>query len=63
MENFLFGVPSFYRPFFIQHCKVNTLEAIDVYAFGHFMHELALGYPLQESYARQIADCPESLSK
>lgn len=63
LENFILGVPSFYRPFFIQHCKVNTLEAVDVYAFGHFIHELALGFPLQESCARQISDCPESLSK
>lgn len=63
VENFLFGVPSFYRPFFIQHCKVNTLEAIDVYALGNFIYELAIGYPLQESYARQITDCPENLSK
>lgn len=63
IENVLLGVPSFYRPFFIQHCRINTLEALDVYAFGHLIHEMALGYPLQESYARQITDCPDSLSK
>lgn len=61
LENFFLGVPSFYRPFFIQHSRINSLESIDVYAFGHLMHELALGYPLQESCARQISDCPESL--
>lgn len=62
IENFFLGVPSFYRPFFIQHSRINTLESIDVYAFGHLLHELALGYPLQESCTRQItSDCPESL--
>lgn len=63
IENAILGVPSFYRPFFIQHCRINTLEAVDVYAFGHLIYEMALGYPLQESYARQISECPDSLRK
>lgn len=61
VENFLLGVPSFYRPFFVQHSKINTFEAIDIYAFGHVMFEMSMGYPLQESVARHITDCPESL--
>ncbi|XP_055606278.1 PX domain-containing protein kinase-like protein [Uranotaenia lowii] len=60
-ENFIFGVPSFYRPFFVQHSKINTCEAIDVYGFGHLLYEMCMGYPLQDSYARQITDCPDSL--
>lgn len=63
VENFIFGVPSFYRPFFVQHSKINTCEAIDVYGFGHLLYEMCMGYPLQDSYARQILDCPDSLSK
>ncbi|XP_058121411.1 PX domain-containing protein kinase-like protein [Anopheles ziemanni] len=61
VENFMFGVPSFYRPFFVQHSKINTCEAIDVYGFGHLLYEMCMGYPLQDSYARQITDCPDSL--
>ncbi|XP_055626068.1 PX domain-containing protein kinase-like protein isoform X2 [Toxorhynchites rutilus septentrionalis] len=61
VENFIFGVPSFYRPFFVQHSKINSCEAIDVYGFGHLMYEMCMGYPLQDSYARQISDCPDSL--
>ncbi|XP_058457515.1 PX domain-containing protein kinase-like protein [Malaya genurostris] len=60
-ENFIFGVPSFYRPFFVQHSKINTCEAIDVYGFGHLLYEMCMGYPLQDSYARQIIECPDSL--
>lgn len=63
VENFLFGVPSFYRPFFVQHSKINSCESIDVYGFGHLLYEMCMGYPLQDSYARQITDCPDSLSK
>lgn len=61
VENFIFGVPSFYRPFFVQHSKINNCEAIDVYGFGHLLYEMCIGYPLQDSYARQITDCPDSL--
>lgn len=62
IENFILGVPSFYRPFFVQHSKIHKPEAIDVYCFGHVLFEMAMGYPLQESIVRQITDCPESLS-
>uniref|UniRef100_U5EPX8 PX domain-containing protein kinase-like protein n=1 Tax=Corethrella appendiculata TaxID=1370023 RepID=U5EPX8_9DIPT len=61
VENFIFGVPSFYRPFFVKHPKISTSEAIDVYGFGHLMYEMSMGYPLQDSYAEQITDCPDSL--
>ncbi|KAM7344335.1 PX domain-containing protein kinase-like protein isoform 2-T2 [Cochliomyia hominivorax] len=61
IENFILGVPSFYRPFFVQHSKIHKQEAIDVYCFGHVLFEMTMGYPLQESVVRQITDCPESL--
>lgn len=63
IENFVLGVPSFYRPFFVQHSKISTSELIDVYSFGHLLYELSCGYPLQESITRQPIECPsESLS-
>lgn len=61
IENYILGVPAFYRPFFVQHSKIHTAENIDVYCFGHILFEMSMGYPLQESIARQINECPESL--
>lgn len=63
IENFILGVPSFYRPFFVQHSKIHNAEVIDVYSFGHLLYELSMGYPLQESITRQPIECSESLSK
>lgn len=63
IENFILGVASFYRPFFVQHSKINTYELIDVYSFAHLLYELTFGYPLQESIIRHPIECPsESLS-
>ncbi|XP_055921071.1 PX domain-containing protein kinase-like protein [Eupeodes corollae] len=61
IENYVLGVPAFYRPFFVQHSKLHSAEIIDVYCFGHVLFEMTMGYPLQESVARQISDCPEDL--
>lgn len=63
IENFVLGVPSFYRPFFMQHSKIFTSEIIDVYSFGHLLYEMAMGYPLQESIARNPIECSGTLSK
>lgn len=64
IENFILGVPSFYRPFVVQHSKIYTSETIDVYSFGHLLYEMTFGYPLQESFSRQTIECaPESLRK
>ncbi|XP_068147498.1 PX domain-containing protein kinase-like protein [Drosophila tropicalis] len=61
IENYVLGVPAFYRPFFMQHSKIHAIETIDVYCFGHVLFEMAMGYPLQESVVRQINECPEAL--
>jgi PX domain-containing protein kinase-like protein len=63
IENFICGVPSFYRPFFVQHSKVNSMELIDVFTFGHVLFEMQSTYSLQEPYIREINDCPALLSK
>lgn len=63
IENGVLGVPSFYRPYFIQHKKINTLEAIDVYCFGHTIYEMTFGSPLHESIVENYpAGCPHLLS-
>ncbi|GLG98985.1 PX domain-containing protein kinase-like protein [Gryllus bimaculatus] len=49
IENGVLGLPSYYRPFFVQHKKIQSLESIDVYCFGHVLYEMAFGHPLHES--------------
>lgn len=72
IENGILGVPSFYRPYFMQYRKINTLEAIDVYCFGQTLYEMAFGTPLQESVVddewtkaaklgNRQTDCPAAL--
>ncbi|XP_043934736.1 PX domain-containing protein kinase-like protein isoform X4 [Protopterus annectens] len=45
LENSLLGLPSFYRSFFSQFRKINTLESVDVYCFGHLLYEMTYGRP------------------
>lgn len=60
IENGVLGVPSFYRPYFMQHKKINNVEAIDVYCFGHVLYEMMFGTPLHESIAENIPNSPIS---
>lgn len=61
LENGILGVPSFYRPYFMQHRRINNLQAIDVYCFGHVLYEMMFGAPLHESVIEYIPDCPISM--
>uniref|UniRef100_H3AWR9 PX domain containing serine/threonine kinase like n=1 Tax=Latimeria chalumnae TaxID=7897 RepID=H3AWR9_LATCH len=45
LENSLLGLPSYYRPYFTQFRKINTVESIDVYCFGHLLYEMTYGRP------------------
>ncbi|KAJ8948079.1 hypothetical protein NQ318_008430 [Aromia moschata] len=58
IENGILGVPSFYRPYFMQHRKINNLQTVDVYCFGHVLYEMTFGTPLHESVVDCIPDCP-----
>ncbi|XP_054278649.1 PX domain-containing protein kinase-like protein [Macrosteles quadrilineatus] len=59
IENGVLGLPSFYRPFFMQHRKISTLEAVDVYCFGHVLYEMTFGHPLHESVCDNLPpNCP-----
>ncbi|GJQ76117.1 hypothetical protein Trydic_g1865 [Trypoxylus dichotomus] len=49
IENGVLGVPSFYRPYFMQHKKIFSMQSIDVYSFGHTLYEMTFGAPLHES--------------
>lgn len=64
IENGVLGLPSFYRPFFMQHRKISSLEAVDVYCFGHVLYEMAFGNPLHESVCDNLpTNCPSILSE
>ncbi|XP_022907290.2 PX domain-containing protein kinase-like protein [Onthophagus taurus] len=54
IENGIIGVPSFYRPYFMQHKKIHSLQAIDVYCFGHTLYEMTFGSPLHESVVEHL---------
>lgn len=54
IENTILGLPSFYRPFLVQHKRINTMEAIDVYSLGHVLFEMTFGYPLNSSVSNNI---------
>uniref|UniRef100_A0A7N4PLB5 PX domain-containing protein kinase-like protein n=1 Tax=Sarcophilus harrisii TaxID=9305 RepID=A0A7N4PLB5_SARHA len=45
LENSLLGLPSFYRAYFSQFRKINTLESVDVHCFGHLLYEMTYGRP------------------
>lgn len=59
IENGILGVPSFYRPYFMQHKRICNMEAIDIYCFGHTLYEMTFGAPLQES---TVASFPSECS-
>ncbi|XP_069682231.1 PX domain-containing protein kinase-like protein isoform X2 [Periplaneta americana] len=62
IENGVLGLPSYYRPYFVQHKKIQTLEAVDIYCFGHVLYEMAFGHPLHESVCDIFpSNCPPLL--
>ncbi|XP_071816686.1 PX domain-containing protein kinase-like protein isoform X2 [Apostichopus japonicus] len=46
IENSLLGLPGYYRPYIVQFRKINTMQAVDVYCFGHLLYEMTFGNPL-----------------
>ncbi|KAM8867648.1 PX domain-containing protein kinase-like protein isoform 2-T2 [Synchiropus picturatus] len=45
VENGVLGVPSVLRPAFTQLRKINTVESVDVFCFGHLLYEMTYGQP------------------
>nr|CAB3265330.1 PX domain-containing protein kinase-like protein [Phallusia mammillata] len=49
IENYLLGIPPFYKPFYSQFRKVHSSESIDVYSFGQLLYEMVYGRPLNQA--------------
>lgn len=58
LENSLLGLPSFYRSYFTQFRKINTLENIDVHCFGHLLYEMTYGRPPDSIPVDQFPPAP-----
>lgn len=46
LENWAVGVPSLHRPLYTYLHRLQTLESIEMYSFGHLLYEMAVGHPL-----------------
>ncbi|XP_078677609.1 PX domain-containing protein kinase-like protein isoform X2 [Branchiostoma floridae x Branchiostoma belcheri] len=62
LENSVLGLPPYYRYFLTQLRKVQTMEQVDVYSFGHLVYEMAFGDQLQTATLEMLPlDCPAEL--
>ncbi|GFR64436.1 pX domain-containing protein kinase-like protein [Elysia marginata] len=62
LEGSFMGLPSYYRAFYTQLRKIQTLEAVDVYCFGHVLHEIALGFQLTTPTCDSFpTECPPEI--
>ncbi|XP_053285682.1 PX domain-containing protein kinase-like protein isoform X2 [Pleuronectes platessa] len=58
VENGMLGVPSTLRPSFTPLRKINTVESIDVFCFGHLLYEMTCGRPPDGVPVDQYASVP-----
>nr|XP_027237297.1 PX domain-containing protein kinase-like protein isoform X2 [Penaeus vannamei] len=59
LENQVVGLPTQIRPFMINHRKINSIEAIDVYSFGHVLYEMIFQKRLTTDTCTEFPpDCP-----
>lgn len=62
LENWLLGLPSYYKPFFTQFKKIQKMELIDVFSFGHVLYEMTFGEQLAKATCDSFpASCPAEL--
>lgn len=62
IENWMLGVPSYYRPFYTQFKKIQSMELIDVYSFGHLLYEMTFGSQLNAPTCDTFpASCPAQI--
>jgi len=46
LENWAVGVPSLHRPLYTKLYRLQTMESIEMFSFGHLLYELATGHQL-----------------
>ena len=64
LENQIVGLPNPLRPFIMNHRKINSIEAIDVYSFGFMLYEMMFQTPLNKDSCDNFPpDCPPLVSK
>ncbi|KAK7503656.1 hypothetical protein BaRGS_00005195, partial [Batillaria attramentaria] len=62
IENWMLGVPSYYRHFFTQFKKIQTMELIDVYCFGQLLYEMTFGNQLNAATCDNFPQsCPAQI--
>ena len=62
LQNWFLGLPSYYRPFFVQFKKIQTIESIDVYCFGQLLYELTFGSQLYTPTCESFpVSCPPQI--
>ncbi|ESO84344.1 hypothetical protein LOTGIDRAFT_207280 [Lottia gigantea] len=62
IHNSLLGLPSYYRPFYTQYKKIQTVELIDVYCFGHVLYEMTFGTQLNTPSCDNFPpECPAQI--
>ncbi|XP_076330698.1 PX domain-containing protein kinase-like protein isoform X2 [Tachypleus tridentatus] len=62
VENQLLGLPAYLRPQFIQLRKVQTLQNVDTYSFGHLVYEMTFGSPCLRPTCNSFPpECPAEL--
>ena len=63
VENSIFDLASFYKPYIIENRRIRSIQDVDVYCFGHVLYEMAFGERLQSFYCDVVpSDCYENLS-
>jgi len=59
IENGLLGVPSIYRGHILPHRKIQNMESLNVYCFGHLLYEITFAEPLATATIDEFpTNCP-----
>ncbi|XP_012938998.1 PX domain-containing protein kinase-like protein isoform X2 [Aplysia californica] len=62
IENSIMGLPGYYRAFYTQVKKVQSLETIDVYCFGQVLYEMSFGSQINAPTCDQFPpECPAQI--
>lgn len=63
LENQVVGLPNHIRSHMIHHRKINSMEAIDVYCFGHALYEMVFSKRLTDNTCTEFPPESPALSR